>query len=103
MCFFNQGQDYQLQNRNHTLPLISVHFIYGSGGHPNMFEELVLYKTPVRIFLSNQEEPLCGTVIRYDQKKGMLILHPRVVIPEKYVLKIEINDQPTVSKPNSGA
>lgn len=59
-----------------------------------MFEELALYKTPVRIYLHHQEEPLCGTVTRYDPKKGMLHLHPRVVVPEQYVMKIEITGQP---------
>ncbi len=68
-----------------------------------MFEELVLFKTPVRIYLHNQEKPLCGIVIRYDQKRGMLILHPRVVIPEKYVLKIEVIESSSISTPSSQA
>lgn len=59
-----------------------------------MFEELALHKTPVRIYLHHQEEPVCGTVIRYDQKKGMLFLHPHVVVPEQYVMRIEITGQP---------
>lgn len=54
-----------------------------------MFEELILHKTPVKIYLCGQESPLCGKIIRYNDRRNIIILHPHIVIPEKYILKVE--------------
>lgn len=64
-----------------------------------MFEELVLNKTPVKIYLNHQKEPLCGTPVRYNPQKGLLWLDSRVAVPEKYILKIETQEAPPVFKP----
>lgn len=54
-----------------------------------MFEDLILHKTPVYIYLYGQEKPIYGMVIRYDARRGLIILSNHVVIPEQHVLKIK--------------
>jgi hypothetical protein len=61
-------------------------------GGISLFEELVLNKQTVKVYLIDQHEPLCGVVMRYNRQKGLLVLDPHVVIPEKYILKIEVEE-----------
>jgi len=64
-----------------------------------LFEELALNKTSVSIYLDEHTPPLRGVLIRYNKSKKLLVLQSGVLVPEIFILKIEVEEPVSANKP----
>ena len=63
------------------------------GGIDDMIEELVWRKNRVRLHLAEGSRSVTGRITRYDARKGLIRLDSGILVPEPWVLKIEVLDE----------